>query len=151
MIDDPLGGEAADDQFARPFLGRSIAPAQPTTPASPTEQTAAARPYLMTGGRTKGDIHIPIETLVVAATSVRAEDHALERRQIIELADTAIGVAELSSLTGLPLGVIRVLVADLVAAGALIMSTAANATTNNIPVTHDVATLERLINGFAAI
>ncbi|MEE8600064.1 DUF742 domain-containing protein [Euzebya tangerina] len=150
-MDDRLGGEAVDDQFARPFLGRALSPAKPDTQAPSVEQTAAARPYLMTGGRTKGDIHIPVETLVVAAAGVRSGDHALERRQIIELADTAIGVAELSSLTGLPLGVIRVLVADLVAAGALIMSTAAGATTNHVPVTHDVATLERLIHGFAAI
>ncbi|HEY4019889.1 MAG TPA: DUF742 domain-containing protein [Pseudonocardiaceae bacterium] len=72
------------------------------------------RPFIVTGGRTR-PLHdgLRIETLVVATTTaVRAQLH-FEQRQIVQWCRTPISLAEVAALIGVPLGVARVLVADL--------------------------------------
>ena len=72
-------------------------------------------PYAVTGGRTRVDVDIPFEALV--RTTPRGRDHmqlvAFERRDILQMAETPIAVAELSARLRLPVGAIRVLVGDL--------------------------------------
>lgn len=76
-------------------------------------QTPTVRPYTVTGGRTRsGHSLLPIEALVrSASTSLRMSG---EKRRILELTDHQyLSIAELSAHLQLPVGVIRVLVADL--------------------------------------
>ena len=81
---------------------------------------AGVRPFVMTSGRTApADERLRIETQVVATR--QAEDFALdfESKQIVDLCRTPLSVAEIGSALGLPIVVARVLVADLVAIGAV--------------------------------
>jgi hypothetical protein len=80
------------------------------------------RPYVLTGGRVRseGD-DVRLDTLVQASPG---QSHpavlSTEQRAILAgLAGSYLTVAEIASRLQLPLGVARVLVADLVAAGAL--------------------------------
>ena len=73
-------------------------------------------PYAVTGGRTHAAVDIPFEALV--RTTARGLEQPLEKmafelRDILELATEPIAVAELSAYLRLPIGAIRVLVADL--------------------------------------
>lgn len=80
------------------------------------------RPYTMTGGRTgAGETLIALEALVVAT----ADGMRMRRRfkwesaQIIEHARREVAIIELAALLEVPIGVIRVLTADLAERGAV--------------------------------
>ncbi len=85
----------------------------------PEELSAAVRPYARTGGRTQPVHDLAVETLVVssAAGRVPSEIVSVEHVPIVALCDRAHSVAEVSALLGLPLGVVRVLLADMVEVG----------------------------------
>jgi hypothetical protein len=72
------------------------------------------RPFIVTGGRTR-PLHdgLRIETLVVATTTAWTAQLHFEQRQIVQWCRTPISLAEIAALIGVPLGVARVLVADL--------------------------------------
>lgn len=76
-----------------------------------------ARPYTVTGGRTRprGERHFDLVD-VVARTAKPADDLSAspERRQILALCHAPTTVADLASAMGLPVGVVRVLLDDLV-------------------------------------
>ena len=76
-----------------------------------------SRPYTVTGGRTRprGERYFDLVD-IVARTGKPADflSAAPERSQILALCQAPVTVAELASATGLPLGVIRVLLDDLV-------------------------------------
>jgi hypothetical protein len=83
------------------------------------EPASRVRPYAMVGGRTRpssGD-HTPVEAVVLTVDAVRATALTLEPRAIARLCDTPSSVAEISAHLHIPIGVVRVLVADLVASG----------------------------------
>lgn len=73
------------------------------------------RPYAITGGRTRPATDLPMEALV--STTARGMTAALtfERLALTRLAVEGQPVAELAARLDLPLGVTRVLVADLAA------------------------------------
>ena len=76
------------------------------------------RPYAMTGGRTRPRYHLAIEALV--STSVepaRLYGQLPEHQRICQLCYEMKSVAEVSALLSIPLGVARILVADLAEAG----------------------------------
>jgi len=81
------------------------------------------RPYAITGGRTRPASHLelPIEALVRTTRRGQAALPflALEWRQIALLCQQLVAVAEISARLRIPLGVARVLVADMVAEGLL--------------------------------
>jgi hypothetical protein len=79
------------------------------------------RPYALTGGRTRSPgSDLPLETLLVATKSDRAAEEVLpERREILRLTALPVSVAEVSAHLKVPVGVARVLVADLIADGFL--------------------------------
>jgi hypothetical protein len=73
------------------------------------------RPYAVTGGRAEPRYHLAMETLVSSATVV-ADDLTMltpEQESIIMLCRSVRSVAEISALLRVPLGVARVLTADL--------------------------------------
>ena len=81
------------------------------------------RPYAITGGRTGGDVEIGLESQIQAST--RASEHLgayrWEAAQLIELVETPMALIELAARLDLPLGVARVLVADLIDDGAVVV------------------------------
>jgi hypothetical protein len=83
------------------------------------------RPYAVTGGRTQpadGEV-LDLLALVVATGRPAATDDPArlspEHRRILGLCEQQITVADLAADTALPLGVVRVLLADLILQGAI--------------------------------
>ena len=77
------------------------------------------RPYALTGGRTQpisGGVLDLVAVVVAAGRADGADDFALspEHRTILGLCRAPATVADVASATGLPLGVVRVLLADLI-------------------------------------
>ncbi|MCF6467118.1 DUF742 domain-containing protein [Nonomuraea sp. MG754425] len=73
------------------------------------------RPYAMTGGRSEPRYQIAMETLI-SSMSIPDDEMALltpEQATIMQLCRSFRSVAEISALLRVPLGVARVLVADM--------------------------------------
>jgi hypothetical protein len=80
------------------------------------EAGPVSRPYIVTGGRTRprGTRYFDLVDLVVRGA--RQEDTSSfspERTRILDLCRIPVSVAELGAVLGLPLGVVRVLLGDL--------------------------------------
>lgn len=73
------------------------------------------RPYAVTGGRSEPRYHLAMETLISAMSIPDAEMAMLtpEQEAIMQLCRTFRSVAEISALLRVPLGVARVIVADM--------------------------------------
>jgi hypothetical protein len=101
------------------------------------------RPYALTGGRTRARYNLLVETLV----SVPRYDPALsetlmpESKALYERARSQLSIAELSALLAIPLGVVRVLISDLAAQGAVFVHPTAYA------FREDRRVLERILDG----
>jgi hypothetical protein len=101
------------------------------------------RPYALTGGRTRPRYELLVEALV----SVPRYDPSLadslmpESRALYERARTRVSIAELSVALSAPLGVVRVLLSDLAAQGAIYIHPTAH--TNR----HDREMLGRILDG----
>ncbi|MEV6343403.1 DUF742 domain-containing protein [Actinoplanes sp. NPDC051851] len=97
-----------------------------TEPQDP--RGSLVRPYAVTRGRTEPIREIPIEAVLVAnaAAVQEARFAGHDKYRIAVLCEPkAQSLAELAALTRLPLGVARVLVADMVAGGLLALHSAA--------------------------
>lgn len=130
----------------------TFTPREPLSgPSGAEHHTSEVRPYTVTGGRTRsacGDL--PMETLVesVAPTS---GGRTTEERDILALAtDGYLSIAELSAHMRLPLGVVRVLVGDLEAAGLLYVHGLSAATEAPSSVT-PFSVLESVLDGICAL
>lgn len=79
------------------------------------------RPYALTSGRTRPAVELALEALIQALP--HSADHQRElddvNAAIVALCQESPSVAEIAARVGMPLGVARVLVADLVEAGHL--------------------------------
>jgi hypothetical protein len=101
------------------------------------------RPYFWTGGRTASPVNLAVETLV-SATGRPADPVApAEHRTILGLCATPHSVAELAALLKMPLGVARVVLGDLAAAG----SVAVHRTVGSADAASDVALMQRVLAG----
>jgi len=83
------------------------------------EDSSFVRPFIITGGRVEPQQNdLRLETLVVA---VRPPDESLtfERRRVAAGCERPTTVAEVAHRVGVPLGVAKVLISDLVVAGHL--------------------------------
>ena len=90
-------------------------------PPPPAVEASLVRPYTLTGGRTDTTVDLPLEARVQTLQSAlfhRWPPHDM-RGRIIQLCIKSPSVAEISARLGLPLGVARVLVGDLVTSGYL--------------------------------
>lgn len=93
-----------------------IADRHPLEPDDP-ETTPVIRPFLLTGGRTRpARDGLRIETLIQARTLI-PQGIRFEARRIATLCQRPTSVAEISAAVGVPIGVARILVADLVEDG----------------------------------
>lgn len=91
---------------------------RPPQPAGKVPPDAFVRPFILTGGRTQPlQDGLRVETLVHAQPGTMFAPLQFERRRIVELCQTPRSVAEIASALGVPLGVARVLVADLATSG----------------------------------
>jgi hypothetical protein len=86
------------------------------------EDTAIVRPYALTGGRTKSNYALELETLV--STKADAEGaiseavvEQIESLSILEECRSPRSVAEIAAILRVPLGVARVLISDAADAG----------------------------------
>lgn len=82
------------------------------------------RPYAMTRGRTSGEgAEIPLEAQVLASSRAAGHNgtHRWEAAKLLEMVDTPMALVEVAARLGIPVGVARVIVADLVEDGSLIM------------------------------
>lgn len=88
----------------------------------PDEVGRLIRPYAITGGRTKAD-DIDLEVLVQVnpRASVGPGRYRWEAARVLELAASPVAIVELAARVEVPVGVMRVLVADLVDDGAVIL------------------------------
>lgn len=83
------------------------------------EDTSFVRPFIITGGRAEPlQSDLRLETLVVAV-GTPDESLAFERRHIVAVCAQPTTVAEVAHRVGVPLGVAKVLISDLVVAGQL--------------------------------
>ncbi|MER5642808.1 DUF742 domain-containing protein [Kitasatospora sp. NPDC002227] len=104
------------------------------------------RPFAMTGGRTRPRYELALEALVSASVAPdRLATLLPEHQRICTLCTEVKSVAEVSALLNIPLGVARILVADLAEAGLVaIHQPAAGGESGNQP---DVTLLERVLSG----
>lgn len=85
---------------------------------APTEgldtDPARVRPFVVTGGRTR-PLHdgMRIESLLMATPAALSAPVRFELRRILELAQRAVSLAEVAAALAIPIGVARVLAADL--------------------------------------
>jgi len=96
-----------------------------------TAGPSLVRPYARTGGRTKPGRDLDLEALVTTTVSGRdAWSSPLlnpEHTSVIELCSGTVSVAEIAARMAVPLGVARVIIADMVDLGLVeVMKTAAN-------------------------
>jgi Protein of unknown function (DUF742) len=87
-------------------------------PGEALADAVLVRPFLVTGGRTR-PLHdgLRIETLVSARPAALSAPLRFELRRIVEVCQRPQSVAEIAVRLGVPLGVARVLIADLVTEG----------------------------------
>ncbi|MCG7527258.1 DUF742 domain-containing protein [Streptomyces sp. OfavH-34-F] len=121
-------------------------PRRAPEPAAPAAHNPLVRPYAMTGGRTRPRYQLAIEALVsTTADPSRLQGQLPEHQRICRLCFEIKSVAEISALLSIPLGVARILVADLAEAGLVaIHQPGGDESAGGQP---DVTLLERVLSG----
>jgi hypothetical protein len=91
---------------------------RPRAGAQLGEEDPMVRPFMLTGGRTQ-PVHdgLRIETQLHAAPAALSAPLRFEAQRIVQLCQVPTSIADLSVALGAPLGVVRVIVADLIAEG----------------------------------
>jgi hypothetical protein len=88
--------------------------------SSEADDDPVVRPFMLTGGRTRPlQDGLRIETMLHAAPAALSAPLRFESRRIIELCQAPQSIADLSVALHAPLGVVRVIVADLITEGYL--------------------------------
>ncbi|MGA4839392.1 DUF742 domain-containing protein [Streptomyces sp. G45] len=113
---------------------------------APPASNPLVRPYAMTGGRTRPRYQLAIEALVhTTAQPHQLQGQLPEHQRICNLCREIKSVAEISALLSIPLGVARILVADLAEAGLVaIHQPGGDESAGGQP---DVTLLERVLSG----
>ncbi|MEU9026860.1 DUF742 domain-containing protein [Streptomyces sp. NPDC048383] len=124
----------------------SQSPMRSSQPPAPKAHNPLVRPYAMTGGRTRPRYQLAIEALVsTTADPARLQGQLPEHQRICRLCQEIKSVAEISALLSIPLGVARILVADLAEAGLVaIHQPGGDESAGGQP---DVTLLERVLSG----
>ncbi|BFU45092.1 DUF742 domain-containing protein [Krasilnikovia sp. MM14-A1004] len=113
------GGWAPDPQR---FPYTEPAPAPEAAHRAPETEVddVVVRPFMLTGGRTRPlQDGLRIETQLHAAPAALSAPLRFESRRIVELCQVPMSIADLAVGLKVPLGVLRVIVADLVTDGYL--------------------------------
>lgn len=115
-------------------------------PSAPEAHDASiVRAYAWTGGRTRSNIDLEIETLVSANDQSRHSAGILqaEHQRVVELCHSPRSVAEVAALMRLPLGVVKVLLGDMAERGLVDVHQTASAGGD----TPDLGLMERVLSG----
>lgn len=106
------------------------------------------RPYAITGGRTRSQEDLPLETIVMRTAEGQnaLPKLALERKSIVTMCEEPLSVAEISAHLGVHLGVARVLVGDMKVEG--FIDVHRPSTEGERP---DIKLLERVLDGLQAL
>jgi hypothetical protein len=96
-------------------------PVVPPQRARPDDGSiAAVRPYVLTRGRTRADLDLSLETLVSTLPKVIPYQLPPDEAAVLDLCRAqSRSVAEIAALHRVPIGVAKVLIADLATAGLL--------------------------------
>ena len=119
---EPAGGDDPNAQLVRPFLGATRLLRHASVEADNSIAADGVRAYTMTGGRAHVTGVLEFETMLQATAGGREALTALkfERAEIMRLCQAEpSSVAELAALIRVPIGVVRVVAADLVSEGLL--------------------------------
>ena len=146
VIDDDDGDDGGG--YVRPFLNRDVSSPGGQRGAPDSDQSDLVRSYTMTGGRAAPTVALAFEAMLqTTSLGIAVIDRTnFERRNILRLcAREILSVAEVSAKLSIPLGVVRVLAADLVTDALLDVQVA----TEN--VADDVSLILRLIEGVRAL
>ncbi|MGW6918922.1 DUF742 domain-containing protein [Kitasatospora sp. NPDC054939] len=147
---------ASPDSYGAPDWSGPAAPAPAAVPAQEPgyveefedeeDSGPLIRPFAMTGGRTRPRYELALEALVSADVDPQRLATLLpEHQRICTLCTEVKSVAEVSALLSIPLGVARILVADLAEAGLVaIHQPASGGESGTQP---DVTLLERVLSG----
>lgn len=109
------------------------------------------RPYALTSGRTHASVHLPVEAIIQQLPRARQREWAEHDRlgRIVLACGDRTSVAEVAANVGLPLGVVRVLLGDLIDEGYL--QTAAVTLTDSSSLSERKDLIERTLRGLRAI
>ncbi|MFD8494147.1 DUF742 domain-containing protein [Amycolatopsis sp. NPDC059657] len=110
-----------------PAISVPATPDVPPAPRGPVSRRiqlrSRVRPYARTGGRTRSDHDLAIETLI--STSEKGQKYSgvgsVEHRAICDLCIETRSVAEIAAHLRLPLGVVKILVGDMSDAGLVVI------------------------------
>jgi hypothetical protein len=134
-------------------------PAREATPVVTQEETPVFEPslpepadasivraYAWTGGRTRSNINLEIETLVSANDQSWQSAGILqaEHQHVVELCRSPRSVAEVAALMRLPLGVVKVLLGDMAERGLVDVHQTASSAGGDTP---DLGLMERVLSG----
>ncbi|KAA2248735.1 DUF742 domain-containing protein [Solihabitans fulvus] len=127
------------------LLSDTLAAGQHDLEDDEEESASIVRAYTWTGGRTKSDYQLEIETLVsVSDTGYNpAAVMQVEYHEVARLCGQPRSVAEVAALLSLPLGVAKVLLGDMAGLGVIVVHETASAD-GNLP---NMALLERVLSG----
>jgi hypothetical protein len=127
------------------------AAAKADVPAQPSgDEDRLVRSYVVTGGRTRtaDASELALESLVVLSPGASAGALQYEKAQIAALCRDVLSVAEIAAHTHLPLGVARVLLADMLADGFLDVHVPSTSRSGTRP---DAALLEKVLDGLRSV
>ena len=118
-------------------------------PEEEASRPSLVRAYTLTGGRTNSAVALAMEArITISREAARREwDNPLARR-IIELDEQTVSVAELSARLGQPLGVVRVVIGDLIEAGA---ASVEQTMTEDLSTAQRKDLIERTLRGLRAL
>jgi hypothetical protein len=138
----PVLAQSGDQ--AQPVPERRV-PAGPDDWSEPVVPSSVVRPYTWTRGRTSPVFDLAVETLV--STTQHGHEMAVltseEHRSVAELCSVPRSVAEVAALLSLPLGVARVLLADMADIGLVVV----HASAYSAAETPHLALMERVLSG----
>lgn len=115
------------------------------------DEVYAVRPYAVTGGRVRSETsNFPVEALVEALAGGNRMGLTPEKREIIERTSSQyLSIAELSAYIELPVGVVRIVVADLVEEK-LVRVHGVSSSSDYSPAT-TMSVLESVLNGISSL
>lgn len=112
------------------------------------------RPYTMTGGRTGQDVPaIALENLIAATDDGRKMKHQFrwEAERVIEYAGHGTALIELAALIDVPIGVIRVVVADLAQRGAVEILDSSGGSSTDLDGVEYANLLKKVLDGIRSL
>ena len=136
----PSAAAAPQQPVAAPVDPQGATPDDDPTAASGSSRLI--RPYAMTGGRTTSNAEISLESQIQTSTRLNgdATTYRWEAAKILRLAERPMALVEIAARAEIPIGVARVVISDLVEAGAVNVQ-------RNAPVTSYTSLLEKVLDG----